>query len=257
MTERSRWRRPGRIVAFVAVAVVVLAAVALLVVNAIAADPGPTAVAAMESDESTTVIRESGAYLLLPAAAPPSCVGLVFYPGGLVEGEAYAAHLRPLAEAGHPVSVIDPPLNLAVLDADGATDAIARLPEVDHWVVGGHSLGGAMAGRFAAGSQVAGLLMWAAFPPGDDDLSDKDLAVTSIYGTEDGLASADEVTGAADRLPPDAEFVAVDGGNHAQFGDYGTQRGDRPAGISAEEQRSIVVDASLDLIDRLDGELCR
>ena len=31
----------------------------------------------------------------------------------------------------------------------------------------------------------------------------------------------------------------IEGGNHAQFGDYGLQKGDGQAGISREEQQEI------------------
>lgn len=38
-------------------------------------------------------------------------------------------------------------------------------------------------------------------------------------------------------------IVAVEGGNHAQFGNYGKQRGDAEATISREEQQDITVEA--------------
>ena len=58
------------------------------------------------------------------------------------------------------------------------------------------------------------------------------------------------VTGAAERLPADARFVLIPGGNHTQFGSYGQglQRGDNPATISREEQQSQIVDATVELL---------
>ena len=42
--------------------------------------------------------------------------------------------------------------------------------------------------------------------------------------------------------------VAIDGGNHAQFGHYGKQKGDPDATISREEQQRIAVDAIEDFL---------
>ncbi len=81
------------------------------------------------------------------------------------------------------------------------------------------------------------------------------IAATSIYGDNDGVASAEEVLAGAERLPPDTVFVLVPGGNHTQFGSYGEglQRGDNPAGISAEEQRRITAMATVDMLLKLSG----
>ncbi|MDW7658981.1 MAG: alpha/beta hydrolase [Bacillota bacterium] len=38
-------------------------------------------------------------------------------------------------------------------------------------------------------------------------------------------------------------LVLIAGGNHAQFGNYGKQRGDPDASISSEEQQNIAVEA--------------
>jgi len=37
-------------------------------------------------------------------------------------------------------------------------------------------------------------------------------------------------------MPQDYKEVCIEGGNHAQFGSYGTQKGDGTAAIPAEEQ---------------------
>ena len=37
--------------------------------------------------------------------------------------------------------------------------------------------------------------------------------------------------------------MEIEGGNHAQFGNYGPQKGDLPATISAEEQQKQTVEA--------------
>jgi pimeloyl-ACP methyl ester carboxylesterase len=146
------------------------------------------------------------------------------------------------------------PLNLAVFASDAAADVIAAYPDVSHWAIGGHSLGGAMAARFAYGhpAEVQGLALWAAYPDGSNDLSDRDLAVASIYGTLDGLATREKIAASRALLPPTTDWVVIEGGNHAQFGWYGPQSGDNPATISREEQQRQVIEATLELLASLD-----
>ena len=57
-------------------------------------------------------------------------------------------------------------------DSDRAQEVIAAYPEIQHWAVGGHSLGGAMAARFVYQhpGAIQGLALWAAYPASSDDL---------------------------------------------------------------------------------------
>jgi hypothetical protein len=98
---------------------------------------------------------------------------------------------------------------------------------------------------------VAGLGLWAAYPAGSSDLSGRDLAVASIYGTRDGLATEEEIAASRPLLPPDTQWTAIEGGNHAQFGWYGPQSGDNEATISREEQQAQIVAATLELLQGL------
>ena len=168
-------------------------------------------------------------YSILPAKTATS--GFIFYSGGLVEPEAYVAHLQPIAEAGYAVFAPKMPLNLAVFDISAADDIIAQHPEIEHWVIGGHSLGGAMAAQYTFDNddKIDGLVLWASFPAESTDLSNHNIMAASIFGSNDGLASVEEINSSAVRLPSDTIFIEIDGGNHAQFGDYGEQGGDLPA----------------------------
>jgi pimeloyl-ACP methyl ester carboxylesterase len=214
-------------------------------------DPMPEAERALASDETVTVETEPW---LTFTPADASDTGLILYPGGRVPAEAYAPAARAIAEAGY-LSVITPmPFGLAVLGPDAADDIIEAHPEIERWVIGGHSLGGAMAAGYADGhpDDVEGLALWAAYPADDTNLTDADLAVTSVYATEDGLATLDEIEESAARLPADTVFAEVEGGNHAGFGWYGDQAGDGEATISREDQQRLVVAATLDLLERVE-----
>ncbi len=57
--------------------------------------------------------------------------------------------------------------------------------------------------------------------------------------------------GGRDRLH--RERGGIQGGNHAQFGNYGPQKGEAPATISAEEQQARTVEAVAEFIARRQG----
>ena len=164
---------------------------------------------------------------------------------------SYAPTARAIATEGYLVIIVPMPLNLAVFASDAATDVIHAYPEVSNWAIGGHSLGGAMGARFAHShpDDVVGLVLWAAYPDSSNDLSDRVLAVSSIHGTLDGLATTEKIATSRPLLPPATEWVAIEGGNHAQFGWYGPQRGDNQATISRAEQQRQIVAATLRLLE--------
>lgn len=210
-------------------------------------DPMPETASAMVSDDSIGVDTDSW---LTFTPAQPSTTGFIFYPGGRVPAQAYAAPVRALAEAGYTSIIAPMPFGLAVIDPNAADGVIAAHPEIERWVIGGHSLGGAMAAQYAAGHEaIDGLALWAAYPPGDTDLSQSGLLATSIYATEDGLTTSDEIDASRGQLPPDTAWVEVDGGNHGQFGWYGDQAGDGVATITREHQQDRVVAATLELLE--------
>ena len=220
-------------------------------------DPMPEAIAAIESPAQTDgVVVQTDAWLVFHPVEEQAVSGLILYPGGRVDPLAYAPAARAVAAEGHLVVIVPMPLNLAFLAPDRANDVKQAFPAVARWAVGGHSLGGAMAARFVHRhpSAVQGLVLWAAYPAKSDDLSQRDLAVVSIYATRDGLATPEEVEASRSLLPPDARWVTIDGGNHAQFGWYGPQDGDNSATISREAQQQQMVHATVGLLQRLEAQ---
>ena len=114
-------------------------------------------------------------------------------------------------------------------------------------------LGGAMAANYVHSNPEAahGLVLWAAYPTASGDLSGYQLAASSIYGTRDGLATLDEINASRPLLPPDTQWVDIEGVNHAQFGWYGPQAGDNEPAISREEQQAQIVVATLQLLQQV------
>lgn len=213
----------------------------------------PIAIDALD-DGNGVFVDVSRSSIRLTPTDDPRAAGLAFYPGAKVDPQAYAHVLRPIAEAGFPVVIFKQPYNLAVLDSNAANAVIGDPDDaIERWAVGGHSLGGAMASSYAetARDELDGLLLWAAYPV--RDMSEQtDLAVMSVYGTNDGLATPADIDERKPDLPASTGYVPIDGAIHSYFGDYGLQNGDgRPGTTRADAQRQIA-DASIRFLETLD-----
>jgi dienelactone hydrolase len=197
-----------------------------------------------------TAQTSQGWYVFEPAQ--PADTGFIFYPGGLVDPAAYAPLMKKLSDQGIMSVIVPMPLDLAIFGVNKANDVITAYPEIKHWIISGHSLGGSMAAEFvkAHPSAVAGLTFMAAYPADTTDLSTLPIKVVSIYGTRDGVAR-NVFKESLNQLPAGTQLVVIDGGNHAQYGNYGPQAGDGTATISREEQQQQTVTAVMELVNEL------
>jgi len=173
-----------------------------------------------------------------------------FYPGGHVDPRSYSSIAHQIADAGFLVIIPKMPFNLAVMNKRAAVKIINDYKEIDNWVIGGHSLGGAMAASLVFDEPLLfkGLVLLAAYPPKNNNISSLDLYVTIVYGSLDKLATQSEIEESLPLLPLDTKKVLIEGGNHAQFGQYGTQKGDGVATIGPEAQKEIVIETILNIL---------
>jgi pimeloyl-ACP methyl ester carboxylesterase len=213
--------------------------------------------ASLESDSAVSVMHEDGVWHFAPApGGAAATVGLVFFPGALVDPVAYAPLARAAAQAGFDAWIVSLPRRGAFGGADDpAVEARMRMvlnaPGAPaRWVVAGHSRGAVVASRVAANPPqgFAGLVLIGTSHPRDVDLSGLAVPVTKIVGTRDGLASPGEVEANRAKLPPSTRWIWIEGGNHSQFGWYGFQPGDRRATVSAREQRSAMIRGTLETL---------
>lgn len=203
--------------------------------------PTSEALSAMNSTELVEVVSYKDYQAFLPKEES-SKNGLIFYQGGKVEAEAYAPLMQELAEKGIASYLVDMPFNLAVFDINAADVVISENPDVKNWYLAGHSLGGAMASSYAEKNAdwLAGLILLAAYSA--VDLTDTNLETLIIYGTADEVLNKEKYE--ENRFfVPNMEELVLEGGNHAQFGDYGEQAGDGTATMSASEQLKQTVEA--------------
>lgn len=215
------------------------------------AQPMPEALAALQSDPQVSVT--SGQWLVFTPAKSQPTTGFIIYPGGRVDYRAYAPAAHQIAAQGYLVVIVPMPLSLAVFGVNAAQEVQAAYPQIRHWAIGGHSLGGAMAATFANAhpGAVQGLALWGAYPASNDDLSRSGLHVVSIFASQDGLATGEKIDASRPLLPAATTWVQISGGDHAQFGWYGNQAGDNPASISRSDQQAQVVAATLGMLESL------
>lgn len=215
--------------------------------------------AVLQSDATLTVTQSRDYISFWPEAHQP-VTGLLFYPGGMVDPNAYAPLARQLAEKGFAAYLVKLPLRSAPLPGQEAQvmaytrQVMATNPSIQHWL-GGHSWGGAIASRFVAAAPAlfAALVLIGTSHPKDAafDLS-RALPVMKIYATQDGLASVAEIEETSRFLPKDTLWVRIEGGNHSQFGYMGTLLGDHRATISRVDQQAQTVAAILSLLKRVE-----
>jgi predicted alpha/beta-hydrolase family hydrolase len=149
--------------------------------------------------------------------------------------------------------VITPmPLNLAIFNTKAAAGVITDFPYISRWILTGHSLGGAAAAIFSDNdpAKIDGIVFWDSYPPNSSNLTDIDIPVLSIYGTMDGFPNTKNFNDKRQLIPTEAIFNPIEGAYHAQFGDYGPQKGDVVAKINMKEQHDIVAKIMLDFIFR-------
>lgn len=234
---------------------VVLAVVALLLAGfvvwaSIPMRPGAPALEALRTTDAV-MVNETPGYLSFQPTQTEASIGLIFYPGARVDYRAYAPVMRRVAEQGYLVVLVPVRLNMALFDVEAGSSVPQSFPQIETWAVGGHSLGGVAASMFASEhAWVSGLVLWAASPV-DESPRANSLQVLTISASLDRLFPPENVEAANRFYPQDSRFVLLEGGNHAQFGDYGSQPGDLPATISPEEQWTQIARETADFLQSL------
>ena len=232
----------------VILAVMIIGAFGMVLWSKISTYPaGLTAQTALESTSRVTVAQDPW---IIFSPVEMGETGLIFYPGGLVEPTAYAPILQRIAEDGVLAVIVPMPLNLAIFNPGEANAVMGHYPHISRWMIAGHSLGGAAAAIYAENhpTKIEAIALWDSFPPNSADLSQTEIRALSIFGTTNGEPNTDNFDDKRHLLPEGTVFVPIEGANHAQFGDYGPQKGDVAASLSLAEQHERVTEIMLDFI---------
>ncbi|MGO4540724.1 alpha/beta fold hydrolase [Paenibacillus sp. 2TAB19] len=242
--KKKKWTKIAVIGCIVAA---ILAVSLFFYIQSITYTPSDRAQSAVKSDSQVkvTVIKEG--YKFEPTGGNVIQPNIIFYPGGLVEPKSYSPLARELAELGHRVYIADMPLNLAIFGQNKADSFLNEHPD-ESFIIGGHSLGGSFAARYASqhSNALKGVFFLASYADEKGAIKDTELSVLQITGTDDGVMNEEDWENSKTNLPDDTIYVGIEGGNHGQFGSYGKQKGDNDAAIEEEKQLEIVVNSLQD-----------
>ena len=234
VAERSLRRVAIRALSVVAV-IAILSSVGFYTYFGVFAHHAPADVQqSVRADTNVTVTEAYGGYVVSDADPDVERLGLIFYPGGRVAPDAYLPTAARIAERAS-VTVVIPKMrmNLAVFSQGRADAVIDGESQVSRWVVGGHSLGGAMACRYAGNNAdtVDGVVLVGSY-------CDRPIGETptiAVLGTRDAVLDRERFAAGRENLPPDHTVSRIEGMNHSQAGWYSGQRGGQPARISTPE----------------------
>ncbi len=175
--------------------------------------------------------------------------GFIFYPGGKVEYTAYEPLMRSLASKGIMCVLVEMPFNLAVFNMDAADGIQDMYPQIEEWYIGGHSLGGSMAATYVESceDEYKGLVLLGSYST--TDISQSDIDVLSIYGSEDKVLNIEKYKECQSNLPKDYQEKVIEGGCHAYFGMYGAQEGDGVPTLSNKEQIRQTTEIILEFVE--------
>lgn len=242
--SRSRARRIAGAIGGGLLAVVLVAVVGFLVWSEQTYPAEPKALAEVAQDGRVSTVVD-GATVTMTRTGAENGRGLVFFAGAKVQPEAYEATFRDVVADGTTVVIVQSALNLPLFETRPLSAFTDLAPDVTSWSVGGHSMGGVKACMYADADRdaVDGLVLLASYCSGDALAARDDLPVLSISATNDGLATPAKIEASRADLPTSAEFVAIDGAVHAQFGAYGVQSGDGEPTISDGDAREQITAA--------------
>eukprot|EP00557_Chaetoceros_sp_GSL56_P000950 CAMPEP_0176501608 /NCGR_PEP_ID=MMETSP0200_2-20121128/14252_1 /TAXON_ID=947934 /ORGANISM="Chaetoceros sp., Strain GSL56" /LENGTH=352 /DNA_ID=CAMNT_0017900507 /DNA_START=123 /DNA_END=1178 /DNA_ORIENTATION=- len=218
-------------------------------------------------------------HIPFPATAMyDSKIGVVLYGGGLIDPRGYSVIAERLASryGFHtviPIFANDLAFSFGVCDSMRLDMAKAEFPQVEKWVLAGHSFGGVSAivdswSRYNSGDvALGGVALMAAdiqqtLDCGAIDFSNSTLPMASITGALDGVLNMTRFSSNQQFLSPDTQFVDVFGGNHGDFGsyDYSERRtilgqNDGTSLISPEIQWDLSVAAIANVATRMGVEM--
>jgi hypothetical protein len=223
-------------------------------------------------------------YFPVPSSDTTNTVGMLFYPGALVNHTAYAPMAAALSDKGILVVVLslEPIRFIADLETNQqlAKQAMSDLASsgVDEWVLAGHSAGAMTALNIANAAEanpnpnpsfgrvVACGIAEFGLAKVAYKLRNSPVKVLLLNATEDGVIEQSSPKAKEEFLtkflpPPDkgsakggrTTCVTIEGGNHAGFAHYGPQSMDGVRTISLEDQQRQLVDYTSEFLSSVEG----
>jgi hypothetical protein len=194
-----------------------------------------------QNDYENVTVNDQSKFISFTVEDPKA--NIIFVPGGLVEPDSYSYLAIEIASNGYNVTIVKVPFNLAILQPGSPLSYVDD--SLDNYIIG-HSLGGVVASIAANQSDdISKVILLGSYPI--RDLTNKD---TLMITAEFDIAMDQEKFDESLQYVNDSNILFnIEGGNHAQFGWYGEQKGDGEATLTTLEQQNIVVDQIINFIE--------
>ena len=194
----------------------------------------------LKDSEEVKVIKNKNGYLF---DGPGNENILVFYPGGKVEYTSYALLMNNLSKEGIDTFIVEMPFNLAFFKMI-AIKEIKNEYDYESWYLGGHSLGGVVAASDTNNNDIKGLILLASY-----STKKVECETLSIYGSNDKVLNLDKYQENKKNIINMKEVI-IEGGNHANFANYGNQKHDKKATITRRKQQEKTIEEILMFIKK-------
>lgn len=171
------------------------------------------------------------------AIAKKNAIGFIIYGDERVQRECYLPFMIALAEHGYCAYLPTTFGNLPILNQEGAEYVIRTYRSVHTWYIIAHGKACPVAARYAKSyaSKINGLI-YLGGASYHTNLSDLDLPLLSIAGSNDSLLDKTRAEKAKKNNPAGSEYISIPDGNHSGILDTILLRGDTPSSLSNEEQ---------------------
>ena len=242
MNRKSKLFKILKRVILVIVLVFALLTVGLAIYSSTSYKSLPEMDIAIDALDLTSVTYTEGRTSIKYEVTDPK-MNIIFIPGGLVEPDSYKYLAAGLALDGYNVTIVKVLFNLAILTPNSASRFIDK--NLDNVIIG-HSLGGVVASMVASNhSEITKIVMMGSYPIKNID----DKASLFITAEHDDAMDQEKFDDSLKYVNAENIIFNIDGGNHAQFGWYGPQKGDGTAEMTTLEQQNIVIQQILQFLE--------
>ncbi len=166
-----------------------------------------------------------------------SDVGFIIFAGAKTDERAYAYMAKLLYEEGYTGVIPKQLFHLSAFGTKHGLEIIESSPQIEKWILIGHSLGGMPVSRIAAAQpeKLLGVALLAAYA--SVDLSELDISAIRITAENDGVMNNERMENYNGNLPENSVNMVLEGTNHQGFAAYKSVSGrDGEATISWQEQ---------------------
>ncbi|MCC8149899.1 MAG: alpha/beta hydrolase [Lachnospiraceae bacterium] len=183
-------------------------------------------------------------------------IGFLIFTGAQTDEPAYAYIAYLLHRGSYPVVIPKQPFQMSAFGVKHGMEIMESHPEIEKWILIGHSLGGVPVSRIAAArpDQVIGAAFLATYASAD--LSGLDISAIRIVAENDGIMDNDRMPNFNHNLPEDSATVIIKGANHQGFAAYDSlSNRDGKATISWQEQNELSVRYILEFFEEQISEV--